>query len=69
MSKVSKLEAFYEITKAMNNNEIDRANAMFKIVSESISSDNNSFSEFIELKGKKQEQLFKDIIIPEDETI
>lgn len=65
MSKVSRMEAFVEITKAMDNNNIEKANEMFQIVAESIATDkkNDTFSEYIELKNKRQEMLFKNILI------
>lgn len=69
MSKISRVDAFYEITNAMRNNDMEKANSMLKIVTESITFDknNNTFSEYIELKGKKQESLFKNIIISDEE--
>lgn len=69
MSKISRMEAFNEVVKAMKNDNMSKANAMFQIINDSIASDkkNKTFSEYIELKGKKQELLFKDIIIKEKE--
>lgn len=69
MSRISRMEAFVEITKAMDNNKVEKANEMFRIVTESIAADkkNDTFSEYIELKNKKQEMLFKDILIDDED--
>lgn len=68
MYKIARIDAFYEITKAIKTGDIDKANAMFKVVTDSIASDkdNNTFSEYIKLKGKKQELLFKNILLNDE---
>lgn len=64
MIKISRLDAFSEIIKATENNETNKANQMMAIVAKSIENDkkNNTFSEYIELRTKKEKNLFKDII-------
>lgn len=60
MAKMLRRDGFLAITEAVNNNDIDTANAIFSILSQSIEKDreNNSFTESIEL-SKKQLNIFK----------
>lgn len=69
MKKISRIEAFYEVTRTLERGENNKAEEMFKVITDSIVYDkkNNTFSEYITLRGKRQEQLFKDILINEQE--
>lgn len=60
MSRLLRREGFLAITEAMNNNDTQKANDIFAILSQSIEDDrkNNSFSEYIEL-SEKQKKIFK----------
>lgn len=70
MSRISRVEAFLEVTRAMENNKIEEANKMFRVITDSIANDkeNNTFSTYIELKNKTQENLFRNILIKDDES-
>lgn len=69
MKKISRIAAFYEVTRAIEKGEEEKANAMFRVVTDSIANDkaNDTFSEYIILKNKKQENLFKNIILDNSE--
>ncbi len=60
MAKVLRRDGFLALTEAMDNNDIDTANAIFSILSQSIQRDreDNSFTEYIEL-SVKQVNVFK----------
>lgn len=64
MCKIAKMDAFREIIRALDKGELERANKISKIVSQCMAKDkkNNTHSDFIELKNKKQELLFKDVL-------
>ena len=64
MSKISRTDAFKEVVKTMKSNP-ELANQMFGVIIESLSMDkkNNTNSEYIELKNKKEENLFSNILI------
>lgn len=68
MSKVLITKAFLEVTKAMESNRVDEANKMFRVITDSIACDkkNNTVSKYITLKNKTEENLFKNILINDE---
>ena len=64
MSRVSRIDAFNEIARLIEENDFTRANEMLKILGDSIKKDkeDNTYSEYIELKNKREEMLFMRII-------
>ena len=69
MCKISRTEAFFEVTKAIDSGNIKKAKKIFKIIVKSIAKDreNNTFSEYIKLKDIRQIKLFENILIKDDE--
>ncbi len=65
MSKVVRMEAIKQVVKAMEMGDKEKADKMFRVISDRFSKDkkNNTVSEYIELQNKKEEQLFRDILI------
>ena len=64
MSKISRTDAFKEVVKTMKSNP-ELANQMLGVIIDSLSADkkNNTNSEFIEIKSKKEENMFINILI------
>ena len=62
--KILKVDAFSAIVAATDMNDIQAANEMLKIVSNSILKDKKikTFSPYIELKTKKEFNLFKRVL-------
>lgn len=64
MNKISRIDAFKEVVKTMKTNP-ELANQMLGVIIESLSEDkkNNTNSEYIEIKTKKEENMFSNILI------
>ena len=64
MGKISRADAFKEVVKTMKSNP-ELANQMFGVIIESLALDkkNDTNSEYIELKSKKEESMFVNILI------
>lgn len=64
MYRISRVSALSEIMEKIENDNYEEANRMITIVSNSIKKDkkNNKYSSYIELKNKKEAQLFQNII-------
>lgn len=64
MSKISRIDAFKEVVKTMKVNP-DLANKMLAIIIDSLAADkkNDTNTEYIELKNKKEESMFINILI------
>lgn len=66
MSKILIVDAFKTMVDYVNSNNYDKANEVMRIISRSQEQDrkNNVLSNYIELKGKKDEKYFnKELII------
>lgn len=64
MNEILIMDAFEEITKQLDANNLDLANKMLRIVTCKIDENKkkNSISEYIELSGKKEIELFNNLL-------
>lgn len=68
MTKISKVNAFKTMVEYIECNKYDIANEILKIITWSQEKDkkNNTISDYIEIKSKKEEKYFKKEFIIKD---
>lgn len=64
MSKISKMDAFQCVVEAMDKNDYKTANEIMNIINRALMKDkkNSTVSSEIELRGMKEEKLFKNYL-------
>ena len=64
MYKISKVDDFNLVVKAMDHGDINTANEILRIISKSIRKETvNSFSSVLEIKEKKDEKCIKKYLV------